>query len=216
MTNYVGIFVGVLTFNVGITIVSSDWYKKRQQQQSSDPSKTTATTTEENSESQKRWMELLKKYLIVYLLATLSDWMQGPYVYALYNDGYGYKQHDIAVLFVAGFGSSMIFGSFVGGMADAGGRRAFVILFSVIYALSCMTKRTFYYHISMNILLLFVIVKKRNGVVNCNQICFCLKSRKICGFSLSLFVTILVCSLCFVSSLIHSSYCIKIHRFQGF
>jgi hypothetical protein len=53
----------------------------------------------------------------VYLLAALSDWLQGPYVYALY-DAYGYSQHDIAVLFVAGFGSSMVFGSFVGGMAD--------------------------------------------------------------------------------------------------
>lgn len=64
-----------------------------------------------------RHSQLLRKYLVVYLLAALSDWLQGPYVYALY-DAYGYSQHDIAVLFVAGFGSSMVFGSFVGGMAD--------------------------------------------------------------------------------------------------
>ena len=86
--------------------------------------------------------QLLRKYLIVYLLAALSDWLQGPYVYALY-DAYGYSQHDIAVLFVAGFGSSMVFGSFIGGMADQCGRRKFIILFAVIYALSCMTKRKF-------------------------------------------------------------------------
>lgn len=64
-----------------------------------------------------RHSHLLRKYLVVYLLAAFSDWLQGPYVYALY-DAYGYSQHDIAVLFVAGFGSSMVFGSFVGGMAD--------------------------------------------------------------------------------------------------
>ncbi len=87
-----------------------------------------------------RHAQLLRKYLIVYLLAALSDWLQGPYVYALY-DAYGYSQHDIAVLFVAGFGSSMVFGSFIGGMADQCGRRKFIILFAVIYALSCMTKR---------------------------------------------------------------------------
>ena len=87
-----------------------------------------------------RHAQLLRKYLIVYLLAALSDWLQGPYVYALY-DAYGYSQHDIAVLFVAGFGSSMVFGSFVGGMADQCGRRKFIVLFAVIYALSCMTKR---------------------------------------------------------------------------
>ena len=34
----------------------------------------------------------------------------------------------------------MIFGSFVGGMADWGGRRTFVILYAVLYALSCVTK----------------------------------------------------------------------------
>ena len=89
-----------------------------------------------------RHSQLLRKYLVVYLLAAAADWLQGPYVYALY-DAYGYSQHEIAVLFVAGFGSSMVFGSFIGGMADQGGRKKFVILFAIIYALSCMTKREF-------------------------------------------------------------------------
>ncbi len=82
---------------------------------------------------------LLKKYLAVYLLSVLSDWLQGPYVYALY-DQYGYSQHEIAVLFVAGFGSSMIFGTFIGGLADSCGRRKFTILFALIYIASCVTK----------------------------------------------------------------------------
>jgi len=82
---------------------------------------------------------LLKRYMVVYLFAVLSDWLQGPYVYALYEK-YGYSQHNIAVLFVAGFGSSMIFGSFIGGLADACGRRKFTILFAIIYASSCITK----------------------------------------------------------------------------
>ena len=89
-----------------------------------------------------RHSQLLRKYLAVYLLAAFSDWLQGPYVYALYA-AYGYSQQQIAVLFVAGFGSSMVFGSFIGGMADQGGRRKFVILFAITYALSCMTKREF-------------------------------------------------------------------------
>ena len=62
-----------------------------------------------------RHSQLIRKYLFVYLLAAFSDWLQGPYVYALY-DAYGYSQHEIAVLFVAGFGSSMVFGSFIGGL----------------------------------------------------------------------------------------------------
>ena len=134
MTNFSFIFGCALVVNVAITLMSSEWYKKRQ------GGAALAAPSADEAEAKKRWQTLLRKYLVVYLLAVLSDWLQGPYVYALYAE-YGYSQHDIAVLFVAGFGSSMIFGSFVGGMADWGGRRAFVILFSVIYAASCMTKR---------------------------------------------------------------------------
>jgi len=46
-----------------------------------------------------------------------GDWLQGPYVYALYAD-YGMSTHDIELLFVAGFGSSLVFGTFVGSVAD--------------------------------------------------------------------------------------------------
>jgi hypothetical protein len=53
--------------------------------------------------------------MIVFLSA--GDWLQGPHVYALY-DSYGMSTHQIEVLFVAGFGSSMIFGTVVGSFAD--------------------------------------------------------------------------------------------------
>jgi Sugar-tranasporters, 12 TM len=46
-----------------------------------------------------------------------GDWLQGPYVYALY-EAYNMSKHDIEVLFVAGFGSSMIVGTVVGSFAD--------------------------------------------------------------------------------------------------
>ena len=46
-----------------------------------------------------------------------GDWLQGPYVYALYQH-YGYQVGDIGRLFIAGFGSSMIFGTIAGTLAD--------------------------------------------------------------------------------------------------
>jgi len=49
--------------------------------------------------------------------AAVGDWMQGPYVYALYEH-YGYAVKDISRLFIAGFGSSMVFGTLVGSLAD--------------------------------------------------------------------------------------------------
>lgn len=170
MTDYNTIFAAVLIFNVLVTFRSSSYWKKYFPGTSSSDALNKGTKSDEedptplmsstgdvekgeaagdsgpkanaasDAAADIRHAHLLRKYLVVYLLAAFSDWLQGPYVYALY-DAYGYSQHDIAVLFVAGFGSSMVFGSFVGGMADQGGRKKFVILFAIIYAASCMTKR---------------------------------------------------------------------------
>merc|ERR1719162_2905698 len=39
-------------------------------------------------------------YLLVWSICVAADWLQGPYVYALY-DAYGYNKQEIAALFVA-------------------------------------------------------------------------------------------------------------------
>ncbi|KAG8467486.1 hypothetical protein KFE25_000802 [Diacronema lutheri] len=80
-----------------------------------------------------------RTYLAVYYLAMLADWLQGPYVYALY-ESYGFSSHDIAVLFVGGFGSSMLFGTFAGAAADRIGRKKCGLLYALLYILSCVTK----------------------------------------------------------------------------
>ncbi|XP_022103950.1 molybdate-anion transporter-like isoform X2 [Acanthaster planci] len=88
------------------------------------------------------------RYLVVYLLAMAADWLQGPYVYALYEH-YGMTSHQIEQLFVAGFGSSMIVGTVVGSFADKYGRRANCILYGILYALACVTKHFNNFHILM-------------------------------------------------------------------
>ncbi|XP_062596250.1 molybdate-anion transporter-like isoform X1 [Saccostrea cucullata] len=87
-------------------------------------------------------------YLVVYLLAMAGDWLQGPHVYALY-DSYGMSTHQIEVLFVAGFGSSMIFGTVVGSFADRYGRRANCILYGFLYGGACITKHFNNFYILM-------------------------------------------------------------------
>jgi MFS family permease len=91
---------------------------------------------------------LRRKYLIVYYLAMAGDWLQGPYVYALYSS-YGIAHKDIAVLFVAGFGSSMVFGTFIGAMADSHGRKRSACLYASLYIASCCTKHFNNYWILM-------------------------------------------------------------------
>jgi len=68
-----------------------------------------------------------------------ADWLQGPYVYALY-EAYGFVKQDIALLFIAGFSSSMLFGTFIGSIADKYGRKNMCIFFGISYSLACITK----------------------------------------------------------------------------
>eukprot|EP00931_Biecheleriopsis_adriatica_P033738 TRINITY_DN19563_c0_g1_i1.p1 TRINITY_DN19563_c0_g1~~TRINITY_DN19563_c0_g1_i1.p1 ORF type:complete len:467 (+),score=63.64 TRINITY_DN19563_c0_g1_i1:49-1449(+) len=87
-------------------------------------------------------------YLGVWAWCVAADWFQGPYVYALYS-AYGFPSHDIAVLFVAGFGASMVCGCFVGSLADRFGRKRLCLAYCVLYIVSCITKHWASYGILM-------------------------------------------------------------------
>jgi hypothetical protein len=58
----------------------------------------------------EQFSKLQNQFLVVYFLATFSDWLQGPYMYQVYSN-YGYTQPQIVLLYVTGFFSSMIFGT---------------------------------------------------------------------------------------------------------
>ena len=77
-----------------------------------------------------------------------GDWLQGPYVYALYQS-YGYDRGDIGKLFIAGFGSSLVFGTIAGTLVDRHGRRFGAMMYVVTYALSCVTKHWSNYGVLM-------------------------------------------------------------------
>jgi MFS family permease len=47
---------------------------------------------------------------------------------------------DIGILFIVGFGSSMLFGTLVGSAADKFGRKKLCMVFGVLYSISCLTK----------------------------------------------------------------------------
>ncbi|XP_031474340.1 uncharacterized protein LOC116246666 [Nymphaea colorata] len=87
-------------------------------------------------------------YLVVYSLMMAGDWLQGPYVYYLYSQ-YGFGKGDIGRLFIAGFGSSMLFGTIVGSLADKQGRKRACITYCVTYILSCITKHSPQYKVLM-------------------------------------------------------------------
>lgn len=77
---------------------------------------------------------LTRQYLIVYAIVmgmlevcmvmlyiddhAGADWLQGPYVYSLYREQYGFPERIVATLFVTGFLSAGIMSPLVGAWAD--------------------------------------------------------------------------------------------------
>jgi len=89
--------------------------------------------------SNSQFKSFQRSFYLVYFCALLGDWLQGPYVYKLYAY-YGFKESQIAVLYVVGFASSVLFGTCTGPLADIWGRKKMAISFSVIYTFCCLTK----------------------------------------------------------------------------
>lgn len=87
-------------------------------------------------------------YLLVYSLMMAGDWLQGPYVYFLYSQ-YGFGKGEIGQLFIAGFGSSMLFGTIFGSLADKQGRKRACVTYCITYILSCITKHSPQYKVLM-------------------------------------------------------------------
>ncbi|KAI8904373.1 hypothetical protein EDD86DRAFT_194854 [Gorgonomyces haynaldii] len=96
--------------------------------------------TASQSKPVTKGLQLFKRrYLIIFGLANASDWLQGPYTFSLYKS-YGYELDDISLLFVIGFLSSAVFGTFAGVLVDKLGRKRGCLAFCIIYALSCLSK----------------------------------------------------------------------------
>nr|XP_033795523.1 molybdate-anion transporter [Geotrypetes seraphini]XP_033795524.1 molybdate-anion transporter [Geotrypetes seraphini]XP_033795526.1 molybdate-anion transporter [Geotrypetes seraphini]XP_033795527.1 molybdate-anion transporter [Geotrypetes seraphini] len=78
-------------------------------------------------------------YYQVYFLALAADWLQGPYLYKLYLH-YQFLESQIAIIYVCGFASSVLFGLVSTSLADRLGRKKTCILFSLTYSVCCLTK----------------------------------------------------------------------------
>lgn len=97
------------------------------------------TETQQQSVSNVNFIRFQRSFFLVYFLALLGDWLQGPYVYRLYSYC-GYEENQIAILYVAGFAASVIFGTGTGPLADIWGRRRVTQCFCLMYSFCCMTK----------------------------------------------------------------------------
>eukprot|EP01040_Poterioochromonas_malhamensis_P022629 gene22629-27563_t len=68
------------------------------------------------------------QYLSVYLITMLADWLQGTHMYTLYQS-YGVQ---VGTLFLTGFASSAVFGTFLGIYVDKWGRKLGCVVFCLL------------------------------------------------------------------------------------
>eukprot|EP00794_Sanderia_malayensis_P016715 gene16715-18409_t len=98
-----------------------------------------STTQDEVVINNSLFIAFQKRYFNVYCLALLAEWFQAPYLYRLYSY-YGFIDTQIAVIYVSGFVSSVLFGAYAGFLADAWGRKKICVLFTILYSICCGTK----------------------------------------------------------------------------
>mmetsp|Transcript_29437 Transcript_29437/g.65931 ORF Transcript_29437/g.65931 Transcript_29437/m.65931 type:complete len:555 (+) Transcript_29437:71-1735(+) len=88
------------------------------------------------------------RFLAVFWLFRLSDWLQGPYFVEVYSSkvlgatGQGLGVDMIAKLFLTGFGTTALLGPMVGNWVDRYGRKKGSIAFAVFYALAALAVRS--------------------------------------------------------------------------
>ena len=80
---------------------------------------------------------ILRKYLPLYLTIVLGDWLQGPYLYRLYHY-HGFMETQVAIIYVCGMVSSALVFPAKDVIANRCGRRATIVVFCLLYALSCL------------------------------------------------------------------------------
>lgn len=78
-------------------------------------------------------------FLKTYLLALWADWLQGPYLYKLYRH-YSFLESQIAILYVCGLASCVLFAPVAGWLPQVLGRRQTCLLFCLAYSVCCLTK----------------------------------------------------------------------------
>lgn len=89
---------------------------------------------------------LQRKFLLVFWLMRMADWLQGPYFYEVYSSkiisGSAVSFDLISKIFLVGFASTGLFGPWIGRFIDTVGRKAGTILFSLLYMLAAMSTKS--------------------------------------------------------------------------
>ncbi|PHJ24343.1 major facilitator family protein [Cystoisospora suis] len=87
------------------------------------------------------YAQFQRSYLIVYLLAQASEWIQGPFMYSFYSSTCHLSLHEVGLLFFVEYASNGLFGCLLGSIADVLGRRNVCFLYCFLCIASCLLTR---------------------------------------------------------------------------
>ncbi|KAL9178802.1 hypothetical protein ACHAXT_003933 [Thalassiosira profunda] len=90
---------------------------------------------------------LQMRFLAVFWLLRMADWLQGPYFYQVYASksfgaASGTAMTWVSRLFLTGFASTALFGPLVGRLCDAKGRKAGTLAFAALYSLGASSTKS--------------------------------------------------------------------------
>lgn len=89
---------------------------------------------------------LQAKFLVVFWLMRMADWLQGPYFYEVYSskiiNGLPVSLDLVSKIFLVGFATTGIFGPFIGRFVDTVGRKAGTLAYAALYAIGAISTRS--------------------------------------------------------------------------
>ena len=100
--------------------------------------------TQDQSAQNPNFIQFQRKFIPIYLLAVLGDWLQGPYLYRLYHY-YGYLEHQVAIIYVLGLVSSAFVFPAKDFITNKFGSRRVVVVSSLLYGFSCLLMLSSHY-----------------------------------------------------------------------
>jgi len=92
---------------------------------------------EHNTATNPTFLAFQRKYLVIYLIAILGDWLQGPYLYRLYHYR-GFVGRQVAIIYLCGLVTSALFAPSKGFLCDRFGRKATALCVCILYSISCL------------------------------------------------------------------------------
>ena len=132
----------VMTVLLVVTLILTSFYTPEDEVSSpskDDKNSSSKVKSEDQKKLHKEFDAFRHKYILVYLVIMLADWMQGTHMYTLYLS----YNVNISALFLTGFLSGAFFAPFLGSAVDKFGRRNSCIVYCVLeIIINCLEHST--------------------------------------------------------------------------